>query len=134
MARPDVSRAEVGTLRLFLTDAGHEDPIFAPLGDSFFGQMGHEDYVVELPPGATLMASSERIENQAYRFDDRPIYCTQFHPELNGEDLLARVQHYPEYIELVAGITAREFRDTVVDTPQSAAILPRFVSQMFGEG
>ena len=130
----DPSRAEVGTHRLFLTDAGHQDPVFAPLGTSFLGQMGHEDRVAELPPGATLLASSERIENQAYRFNDRPIYCTQFHPELNRDDLLTRVHNYPEYIERIAGITAEEFRASVLDSPESAALLTRFVAQVFGEG
>ncbi len=130
----DSSRAEVGTHRLFLTDAGHQDRIFAPLGTSFLGQMGHEDRVAELPPGVTLLASSERVENQAYRFNDRPIYCTQFHPELNRDDLLTRVQYYPEYIERIAGMTAEEFRESVLDSPESAALLTRFVAQIFAEG
>jgi GMP synthase-like glutamine amidotransferase len=52
--------------------------------------MGHEDIVIEIPPQATLLASSKKVTNQAYRFNDAPIYCTQFHPELNRSDLLRR--------------------------------------------
>ena len=84
----DVKWAEVGTQRLYLTEAGQADPIFGSLPQRFFGQMGHEDHVVELPPSAQLLASSTFVTNQAYRFEDRPIYCTQFHPELNRDDLV----------------------------------------------
>lgn len=123
----DLSHAEVGTHRLFLTEAGIRDPVFGPLGKTFQGQMGHEDHVVELPAGATLLASSQLVENQAYRFDDRPFYCTQFHPELNCADLLKRVTNYPEYIERIAGLPAERFPEMIEETPETEALLARFV-------
>lgn len=128
----DLKRAEVGTHKLTLTDAGKADPLFAPLGDTFLGQMGHEDCVDALPKNATLLASSERVINQAYRFDDAPIYCTQFHPELNYDDLLVRVTHYPEYIERVAGIPQEQFGELLDDTTPSEGILKRFIEVHFG--
>jgi len=129
----DLSRAEVGTHSLFLTDAGKVDPVFGPLGESFWGQMGHEDCVVELPPETTLLASSNRVTNQAYRFNDRPIYCTQFHPELARTDLLTRVETYPEYVEKIAGMPPDEFKATVRDTTETEQLLVRFVSEALGE-
>lgn len=123
----DASRAEVGTHRLQLTSAGQDDPVFAPLGSEFFGQMGHEDCVVALPPDATLLASSGKVAHQAYRFEDAPIYCTQFHPELNRSDLIRRLEAYPEYIQHLTGLTAAEFADSVFDTPDTEALLTRFV-------
>lgn len=128
----DIERAEVGTHRLYLTDAGKADPIFAPLGDSFLGQMGHEDHVVELPRGATILAYSDKVAHQAYRFDDAPIYCTQFHPELNHDDLLIRVKNYPEYIERIAGVPPERFPEMLDDTTPSEGILRRFVERCFG--
>lgn len=128
----DLSRAEVGTHHLFLTPAGRDDPLFGPLGESFGGQMGHEDCVMELPEGATLLASSKRHEMQAYRFDGAPIYCTQFHPELNHADLLLRVQTYPEYIERIAGLPAERFTELLRDTPETEGLLRRFVELVFG--
>lgn len=128
----DASRAEVGTHRLALTPAGREDPVFGPLGNEFAGQMGHEDIVVEIPPQATLLASSNKVTNQAYRFDDAPIYCTQFHPELNRSDLLRRLDAYPEYIEHVTGLSVETFAATVHDTPETEALLPRFVRHVLG--
>lgn len=129
----DLSRAEVGTHRLYLTPAGLEDPIFSPLGETFLGQMGHEDHVVELPRNATLLARSDLVANQAYRFDDAPIYCTQFHPELNYDDLLIRVRNYPEYIERIAGLPPERFPELLDDTTPSEGILRRFVQRHFGE-
>ena len=128
----DLSRAEVGTHTLFLTHAGRADPVFGPLGETFIAQMGHEDCVDVLPPGATLLASSARLANQAYRFDGLPIYCTQFHPELNRHDMLLRVRSYPVYIEKIAGIRFEQFEQSLRDTPATEALLQRFVKLVFG--
>ncbi|MEX2286406.1 MAG: type 1 glutamine amidotransferase [Planctomycetaceae bacterium] len=129
----DLSRAEVGTHELRLTDAGKADPVFGPLGETFLGQMGHEDHVVELPAGSTLLASSDRVRNQAYRFEDAPIYCTQFHPELNPSDLMQRVKVYPEYVERIAGLPPERFGEMIEETPEAEAILKRFVALHFGD-
>lgn len=128
----DLTRAEVGTHKLFLTDAGRDDPVFGPLGESFPVQMGHGDCVDRLPPGATLLASSERLRNQAYRFEGLPVYCTQFHPELNRRDMLLRVRSYPSYVENIAGIPFHEFEKTLEETPAAEALLRRFVGLVFG--
>jgi len=123
----DLNRAELGTHRLFRTDAARTDPVFKGISDEFEGQMGHEDLVVELPPNATLLASSRRVENQAYRLDDAPVYATQFHPELNCSDLVQRVQAYPEYIERIAGLPLDEFHQMIRETTESEEILRQFV-------
>ncbi len=123
----DLQRAELGTLSIRLTPAGQADPLFSPLGERFDGQMGHEDCVSRLPPGATLLASTDRVENQAYCFAGKPIYCTQFHPELNRDNLLARVRAYPSYVERIAGMTVEKFEASCHDTPGTEALLPRFV-------
>lgn len=123
----DLERAEVGTHKLYLTEAGRRDPIFGELHPEFFGQMGHEDIVTRIPSTATLLASSARVENQAYCFPDRPIYCTQFHPELNCGDLLERVVHYPEYIRRIAKMEPEQFADLIHETPETEALLKRFL-------
>jgi GMP synthase (glutamine-hydrolysing) len=123
----DISRAELGTHALRLTDAGRRDAVFGPLGDVFLAQMGHQDIVIELPRGAVLLASSDRVENQAFCFPGKPIYCTQFHPELRREDLLLRLEAYPQYVECIAGVSVEEFAANCRDTPESEALLPRFV-------
>lgn len=129
----DPSRAEIGTHELSLTDAGRADPVFGPVGSPFYGQMGHQDYVVELPPGTTLLASSALVENQAYRFDEKPIYCTQFHPELNCDDLMQRVHTYPEYIQRIAGLPPERFGELISPTVETENLLRRFVERVVGK-
>ncbi len=126
----DLNRAEIGVHHVCLTAAGQADPIFGPAGDILQGLMGHEDTVVELPPGTELLASTDRVENQAYRFIDRPIYCTQFHPELDRESFLGRLNTYPEYVEKIAGLSLDEFRHSIHDTPETMALLKRFVQEI----
>jgi GMP synthase (glutamine-hydrolysing) len=123
----DLSRAEVGTHELQLTAAGCDDPVFGPLGERFLGQMGHEDIVDELPANAILLASSDRVRNQAYRLADAPIYCTQFHPELQRDDLMRRIEVYPEYIERIAGLPVERFPELIDESPETPKLLQRFV-------
>jgi GMP synthase (glutamine-hydrolysing) len=127
----DPDRAELGTRPVKLTEAGRADAVFGPLGDSFLAQMGHADRVVDLPPGAIRLASTDLVENQAFCFPDRPIYCTQFHPELNRRQLLERVEAYPEYITNITGMSYAEFAATCQETAEANGLLRRFVNQIF---
>jgi GMP synthase (glutamine-hydrolysing) len=122
----DTANAEVGTLPLTMTEAGKVDPVFCGLPATFLAPMGHEDHVVELPPNSVHLARSQRVPLQAFCFADRPIYCTQFHPELQPDDLVARVKAYPEYLERIAGVTLEEFTASIVDTPECGTLLQRF--------
>ena len=122
----DRSRAEIGTHQLALTPAARTDPVFGGLGGSFKAQMGHEDRVKTLPPRTTLLASSALVSNQAYRFDDAPVYCTQFHPELDVAGILARLSAYPRYLAEVAGTTYEEIAARLEETPEANALLQRF--------
>ncbi len=126
----DMDRAELGTVEVELTEVGRGDPLFAPLGDKFLAPMGHQDCVVRLPPGAKLLASSQKVENQAFCFPDRPIYCTQFHPELNREALLQRVHAYPWYVETITGQSLDDFAATCQETIETNRLLARFVHQL----
>ncbi len=130
----DPERAELGTIEITCTEAGTDDPVFQTLGERFDAQAGHEDRVAELPPGAIRLALTDRVDNQAYRFADRPIYATQFHPELNRDDLIGRVRAYPEYVERIAGEPIERFIARCRETPQAASLLPRFVEHVFGHG
>ena len=129
----DPSRAELGTHRVKLPDSGKRDPIFGPLGDVFEAQMGHEDRVAELPPDAVLLASTGLVQNQAFRFENLPIYCTQFHPELSVRDMIGRVCAYPEYVSRIAGLPPERFQELCWATPSASKILPRFIQQVFGD-
>ena len=126
----DADRAEVGTHAVSLTDPGREDPLFGPLaeaGESFPAQMGHQDVVDRLPDGAVLLAASE-LANQAFHFPGKPIYCTQFHPELDRATLLDRLRKYPSYIERITGMAYGDFVEKCTrESPHTDALLPRYV-------
>ncbi|HMO16430.1 MAG TPA: hypothetical protein PKD64_17735 [Pirellulaceae bacterium] len=123
----DLNRAEIGTLEVQLTAAGLNDPVFGPLGDRFYVPIGHEDTVTSLPENCTLIGRTE-LAFQILRFDDAPIYGTQFHPELTLESYLARVRRYPKYVKKIIGLSYEEFAATCHDTPQMRSILPGFVN------
>jgi GMP synthase (glutamine-hydrolysing) len=128
----DLPNAELGTVELTLTEAGRNDPVFGQLPITFTGQAGHEDHVVALPPDAVLLASSARVAEQAFRFAGRPIYCTQFHPELDRTSMLERVIAYPEYVERIARMPYDNFVHAVRETPEANSLLRRFVQHVFG--
>jgi GMP synthase (glutamine-hydrolysing) len=123
----DPQFAELGTIDLHLSDAGRSDPIFSHLPHEFTAHAGHQDYVVQLPPDAVLLASSALVPNQAFKFAGKPIYCTQFHPELDCDAMYERVVAYPEYVERISGMTLEDFRASCRATPQANLLLRRFV-------
>ena len=127
----DHARAEVGTAWLRLTEKGRGDPVFGPLGEERFQVLiGHEDIVTRLPQGATLLASSDLVENEAFRFDGKPIYCTQFHPELSRADIIKRIAAYPAYLPLANASSIEEFERMTPETPHAEAILTRFLDHV----
>jgi GMP synthase (glutamine-hydrolysing) len=127
----DLPNAEVGTIEITLTAAGHDDPLFSQLPPTFAAQAGHEDHVVALPTDAVLLASSARVREQAFRFAGRPIYCTQFHPELDRTTMLERVIQYPEYVARIARVPFDDFVHSVRDSPECNSLLRRFVDMVF---
>ncbi len=130
----DMQRAELGTVEVHLTQAGREDPIFGQLPHRFFAPMGHQDCVTRLPPGAVCLASSERTENQAFRIEGKPIYCTQFHPELNRTALIERLYAYPQYVQSISGDPIDSFVEQFKETPETDQLLSRFMKHLREEG
>lgn len=127
----DRSRAEVGVTWLTLTEAGLADPVFAPLGPRFQAVSGHEDIVEQLPVSARLLASSEVVENQAFHFPGKPIYCTQFHPELDRAGLLLRIGRYPSYLPLAGATSLDHLAEMTPELDHVDGILQRFLRVAF---
>ena len=125
----DPSRAELGTVTVQVTQEGLQDPLFADLAPEFDAQMGHQDLVETLPAGAIRLASTTRVKNQAFCFPGHPIYCTQFHPELDRQALIHRLRVYPQYVRKIAGGSLEDFeRDHCRDSPQANLLLKRFLA------
>jgi GMP synthase (glutamine-hydrolysing) len=74
---------EFGWKSIDMTDAGKVDPLLAGLETAFTTFEWHSD-TFKLPEGASLLATSPLVENQAFRIG-RAAYGTQFHFEANAE-------------------------------------------------
>ncbi len=126
----DMERAELGVVTMQTTAEALGDVCFGWLGETFEAYQGHQDRVAELPPNAILLASSQRVPIQAFTFADRPIYATQFHPELSRRRFLERLYNYPEYIQKITGLSFEEFEANCAELTKPRGILDRFMGMV----
>ena len=90
----DPATIEVGTYTMSLTEDGKNDELLGTLPQSFAAQMGRKDRATRLPSGTLHLASSERCPFQAMRVPNKPVWATQFHPEMNRTENRARFIRY----------------------------------------
>ena len=129
----DPESMEVGTYRLSVSEAGREDPLMGRLPEVFDAQMGRKDRASRLPEGVVNLATSERNPHQALRIPGRPIWATQFHPELDLETNLERFFRYLDgYAELLSADERRLAEENFRESPHTEALLPAFLELVFG--
>jgi GMP synthase (glutamine-hydrolysing) len=127
----DPDRAEVGSYRLQLTAAGEQDPLFQTLPQRFIAQLGHKDHVTSLPSGVEHLAGSARSPYQALRVSGKPIYATQFHPELTWRDNRQRYLRYMSvYGALFGEAEAQERLESHVPGPEANTLLASFAQMV----
>jgi GMP synthase (glutamine-hydrolysing) len=113
----DTTFAEpIGPVTVELTPEGVADPLLKTLPRRFAAFVGHKEAVRELPPGAVLLATSEAAPVQMFRLQEN-LYATQFHPELDLDGLLQRVEVYAGY-----GYFRPDEQDEVVARARSRAV------------
>jgi GMP synthase-like glutamine amidotransferase len=86
---------EVGVVGISLTAAATADPLFTGLLPPLCGLQWHGAQVVELPPGATLLAANEACGVQAFRVGTHA-WGVQFHVEVS-ENTVAEWAAVPTY-------------------------------------
>lgn len=59
-----------------------DSPLFKGVPRTSQVWMSHGDTISKLPDGAEVLASTEEVENAAYRFAGEETYAVQFHPEV----------------------------------------------------
>lgn len=127
----DEEAAQVGTCDLDLTPEGRHDPLFSRLPDPFSAQEGHKDRAHRVPGMAVVLATSPGCPYQAIRLRDRPVYATQFHPELDGDTNRTRFENYlRHYGHLLGEDTARTLREGFRPSPEASGLLRAFVEQI----
>ena len=113
-------------VEIALTAEGREDPLLAGLPERFEAFVGHKEAMSALPPDAVLLARGEACPHQMFRIG-RNMYATQFHPELDTDGLLYRMEKYrdkgyfePDEFDSIA----REVRRA--DVSSACAVLAAF--------
>jgi GMP synthase (glutamine-hydrolysing) len=129
--RPDIM--EVGTYQLRLSEAGAADELFTSLPPSFAAQLGHKDRAESLPENVLNLALSENADYQALRVPDKPIWATQFHPELSKADNLKRFHIYMEgYADMMSPVEVQLVLNRFADSPETEDLIPKFLGLVFG--
>ncbi|HFB39369.1 MAG TPA: type 1 glutamine amidotransferase [Oceanithermus sp.] len=128
----DEAAAEVGTVRVCLTEEGRQDELFGALPSCFWVQAGHKDRAKRLPGGVLNLAYSEKAPFQALRVPGRPTWATQFHPELDEEDTYRRFKRYAAVY--APDLTEAEIRARLHPSPEANALLARFRRLLEGRG
>lgn len=124
---------EVGAFELALSADGRADELFGYLPDRFMAQLGHKDRASRLPRGVINLAASERAPYQALRIAGKPIWATQFHPELTAADNLLRFERYRDaYAGLYNPQELQALIDGFVPSPETEELIPRFLELVFG--
>ena len=116
----DTEQAESGIFNIILTEEAKNDPIFKDVPNEFEAVVGHQDSVIEGPKHCVLLAKSEKCPVHAFKYKNN-IYGTQFHSELNTEDLIYRLNLYPSY---------KKYADKVEikDTSNALKVLNNFLN------
>jgi len=124
----DKQSAETGSYLVRLTSEAREDPLFKFLPETFWAQIGHKDTITKIPDGATLLAFTDKCPVHAFTFPGKKFYATQFHAELDKEDLILRVNYYKGYVK------DKEDLEKVIaeakDSPEAAALPRLFIDEI----
>ena len=124
----DPDNTEVGTYDVTLTEEGRSDELFGELPRSFPAQLGRKDRAAGHWDGVAHLASSERCPIQALRIPGRPVWASQFHPELDRETNRGR---FERYLDGYAAVMSREEQvqalESFRDSPEANALLRRFL-------
>jgi len=81
---PNPRGREIGTISVALADGAADDPLLGGLPARIDVHATHLESVLELSPGAELLASSPLDPHHAFRVPDRPVWGVQFHPEFSA--------------------------------------------------
>jgi len=124
---------DVAALDITITDEGKNDPLLKGLPTPFRAFAGHKESCIALPEGAVLLASSAKCPNHMIRLG-KNVYATQFHPELDVENMLVRIDVYKNagyFPPEEAGALAEQVKDEDITVPME--ILKRFVEKYRSE-
>ncbi|MEE4303425.1 MAG: glutamine amidotransferase [Wenzhouxiangella sp.] len=112
----------MGTRRL--TVDAPDDPLLGPLAPSASVNVTHLEVVLEPPPSACVLGSTEGDPNHAIHFGGRS-WGVQFHPEFDAAIMRCYVEARSELLD-GEGFDSKAILDDVTETPAGAGLLERF--------
>lgn len=125
-------KMELGTYAITCTEAGRQDPLFSQLQPVFPAHLGHKDQATRLPEGVIHLAFSELAPYQAIRIPGKPIWATQFHPEVTREQNLGRFKRYINlYAQTMEPTALKAVIDRFTPAVDSERLIPLFMAQVF---
>lgn len=115
---------EIGTQPIEKLAAAAQDPLAARLPARFRAHTTHEQSVLEPPPGAIVLARSERDPHQLLRYGPRAL-SSQFHPEFSADVMRAYIHRKRADMQREGSDPQRSFRE-VAATPVARGVLHGF--------
>ncbi len=117
---------DVGAATIVRTQDGNGDPLLKNLPSEFRAFGGHKEACQTLPHNATLLAGSKNCPVQMIRIKNN-IYATQFHPELDTDGIILRINVYRH-----AGYFPPEEADKLIETVKKEVVsFPPVILQNF---
>jgi GMP synthase (glutamine-hydrolysing) len=124
----DHSDYEMGTLPIALRPAAADDLLFHDVSDGFLAVSVHRERAPVCPPGCIGLAYTDRCCH-AFRVEGKRFWAFQFHPEVDRETLVSRLTIYrAAYTD--GDDHLRRVLESVVDTPESNALIGKFVDRV----
>jgi GMP synthase-like glutamine amidotransferase len=117
---------ERGSCRVTLTVEAAGDRLLGGLPEAFPAIQNHRDQVVDLPPGAALLATSEVCRVQAFRVG-AAAWGVQFHPEASS----SRLDSWDEAALSEEGLDLADLRATAEAVEPRSAAVARLLARRF---
>ena len=126
----DKEGKEAGTFEISLTEQGKEDPIFSRLPEKCMAQLGHKDFIMQVPEGAVILATSELSGVQAWAFPGEMVYAIQFHPELDEAGMKVRATFYANQYFGANSQELKSMLSSIKPSPESDKVIGYFLDQI----
>lgn len=122
----DCPNLEMGVYPLSLTPEALTEPLFQDLPNPFLAISGHQERASILPANVINLASSPKCPYHAIKVANRTIYGFQFHPEVDAQDLNARLIRYQtRYLKEDSHL--HDILKSIRETPQANQLIAKFI-------
>lgn len=119
---------EMGSIPISVRPQAADDLLMHDTPDGFHAIAVHRERSIHCPPGATELAYTDQCSH-AFKVDGRQFWAFQFHPEVDKPTLVSRLTTYKEaYTDGEDHL--QQVLDTAVETPESNALMGKFVDRV----